>query len=73
MGLLVKMTENHNGHVITFKHTDRVLMGPGGWEAMQADMDAESDIEEDTAPKDSAKAWQAAKSKQSVRPTYFKR
>jgi hypothetical protein len=68
MGTSVKMIENHYGHVNTIKHADRVLMGTGGWEAMHADMDAEGDAEEATA-----KARQAAKSKQSVRPAHFKR
>jgi hypothetical protein len=68
MGTSVKMIENHYGHVNTIKHADRVLMGIGGWEAMHADMDAEGDVEEATA-----KARQAAKSKQSVRPAHFKR
>jgi integrase len=68
MGTSVKMIENHYGHVNTIKHADRVLMGIGGWEAMHADMDAEGDVEEATA-----KARQAAKSKQSIRPAHFKR
>jgi integrase len=68
MGTSVKMIENHYGHVNTIKHADRVLMGIGGWEARHADMDAEGDVEEATA-----KARQAAKSKQSVRPAHFKR
>jgi integrase len=68
MGTSVKMIENHYGHVNTIKHADRVLMGIGGWEAMHADMDAEGDLEEATA-----KARQAAKSKQSIRPAHFKR
>ena len=68
MGTSVKMIEQHYGHVNTIKHADRVLMGTGGWEAMHADMDAEGDAEEATA-----KARQAAKSKQSVRPAHFKR
>ena len=68
MGTSVKMIENHYGHVNTIKHADSVLMGIGGWEAMHADMDAEGDVEEATA-----KARQAAKSKQSSRPAHFKR
>ena len=68
MGTSVKMIENRYGHVNTIKHADRVLMGIGGGEAMHADMDAEGDVEEATA-----KARQAAKSKQSVRPAHFKR
>jgi integrase len=58
IGTSVMMIENHYGHVNTIKH---------------ADMDAEGDVEEATAPKNSGKARQAAKSKQSVRPARFKR
>ncbi len=68
MGTSVKMIEQHYGHVNTIKHADRVLMGIGGWEAMHTDMDAQSDAEEATA-----KARQAVKSKQPVRPSRFKR
>ena len=68
MGTSVKMIENHYGHVNTIKHADRVLMGIGGWEAMHVEMDAEDAAEEATA-----KARQAAKSNQSIRPSHFKR
>ena len=68
MGTSVKMIENHYGHVNTIKHADRVLMGIGGWEAMHVEMDAEDAAEEATAT-----ARQAAKSKQSIRPSHFKR
>lgn len=68
MGTSVKMIEQHYGHVNTIKHADRVLMGIGGWDAMHTDMDAESDAEEATA-----KARQAIKSKEPVRPSRFKR
>ena len=68
MGTSVKIMENHYGHVDTIKHADRVLTGIGGWEAMHADIVAEGDVEEATA-----KARQAAKSKQSIRPAHFKR
>ncbi|WP_293883265.1 site-specific integrase [Sphingomonas sp.] len=67
MGTSVKMIEQHYGHVNTIKHADRVLMGIGGWDAMHTEMDAEIDAEEATA-----KARQAVKSKQSVRPSRFK-
>jgi hypothetical protein len=40
MGRSVKMIENHYGHVNTVKHTDRVLMGIGSWDAMHAELDA---------------------------------
>jgi integrase len=68
MGTSVKMIEQHYGHVNTIKHADRVLMGIGGWDAMHTEMDAASDAEESTA-----KARQAIKSKQPVRPSRFKR
>ena len=68
MGTSVKMIEQHYGRVNTIKHADRVLMGIGGWDAMHTEMDAASDAEEATA-----KARQAIKSKQPVRPSRLKR
>ena len=68
MGTSVKMIEQHHGHLTTIKHADRVLMGIGGWDAMHTEMDAEIDAQEETA-----KARQAVKSKQSIRPAHFKR
>ncbi|WP_300530157.1 site-specific integrase [Maricaulis sp.] len=43
MGTSVKMIEQHYGHVNTIKYADRVLMGIGGWDAMHAELSAESD------------------------------
>ncbi len=66
MGTSVKMIEQHYGHVNTIKHADRVLMGIGGWEAMHAEMDAESDKQEAKAKAVAAiKAKQPAKSRRS--------
>lgn len=62
MGTSVKMIENHYGHVNTVKHADRVLMGIGGWDAMHAELDAESAASEATA-----KARQASKAKQAAK------
>jgi integrase len=67
MGTSVKMIEQHYGHVNTIKHADRVLMGIGGWDAMHTEMNAEIDAQEATA-----KARQAVKAKQPVRPSRFK-
>ncbi len=68
MGTSVKMIEQHYGHVNTIKHADRVLMGIGGWDAMHAEMDAES-----AAQEGSAKAAQAIKAKQAAKPRRPKR
>ena len=68
MGTSVKMIEDHYGHVNTIKHADRVLMGMGGWDVMHTKMNIEADKEEAKA-----KAVQAAKAKQPVKPTRPKR
>jgi integrase len=68
MGTSVKMIEQHYGHVNTIKYADRVLMGIGGWDAMHAEMNAESDAAEAEAQAvASIKPKQGAKSRRTKR------
>lgn len=64
MGTSVKMIEQHYGHVNSIKYADRVLMGIGGWEAMHAELDAET-VE---AAHGTAKASAAAKARITAKP-----
>ena len=68
MGTSVKMIEQHYGHVNTIKYADRVLMGIGGWDAMHAEMDAESEASEAKV-----KAAASVKAKQAEKPPRSKR
>jgi integrase len=68
MGTSVKMIEQHYGHVNTIKYADRVLMGIGGWDAMHAEMDAESEASEAKV-----KAAASVKAKQAGKPPRSKR
>ena len=61
MGTSVQMIEKHYGHVNTIRHADRVLIGMDGWNPVATSPD-------DTPTKASAKAAQAAKTKQREKP-----
>ena len=63
MGTLVKMIEDHYGHVNTIKHADRVLQGMGGWEPVVLDIG-----ETDTKASRSAAARSASRHSNRKKP-----